>query len=141
MDLNQALINYGLDFLRKKGYKKIQAPFLMKKEIMAQTAQLEEFDEALYKVSCSMTRGGSQLTIRSLAIQTTNISLRLPNNRSQACTRMSSSSPKHCRSGRHLCRVSRTGLIVEIRRVLDMFPERSRLPRQRHMGHLPCPSI
>ena len=55
MDLNQALINYGLDFLRKKGYKKIQAPFLMKKEIMAQTAQLEEFDEALYKVSLSTT--------------------------------------------------------------------------------------
>ena len=50
VDLNQALINYGLDFLRTKGYKKIQAPFLMKREIMAQTAQLEEFDEALYKV-------------------------------------------------------------------------------------------
>jgi seryl-tRNA synthetase len=37
--------------LRKKGYKKVQAPFMMKREIMAQTAQLEEFDEALYKVS------------------------------------------------------------------------------------------
>lgn len=55
VDLNQALINYGLDFLRKKSYKKIQAPFMMRKEIMAQTAQLEEFDEALYKVShCDM---------------------------------------------------------------------------------------
>lgn len=51
VDLNQALINYGLDFLRKRGYKKVQAPFMMKKEIMAATAQLEEFDEALYKVS------------------------------------------------------------------------------------------
>ncbi|EIW68614.1 hypothetical protein TREMEDRAFT_71854 [Tremella mesenterica DSM 1558] len=51
VDLNQALINYGLDFLRKKQYKKIMAPFMMKKEIMAQTAQLEDFDEALYKVS------------------------------------------------------------------------------------------
>jgi seryl-tRNA synthetase len=50
VDLNQALINYGLDFLRKRQYKKIQAPFMMRKEIMAQTAQLEEFDEALYKV-------------------------------------------------------------------------------------------
>lgn len=50
VDLNQALINYGLDFLRRKSYKKIQAPFMMRKEIMAQTAQLEEFDEALYKV-------------------------------------------------------------------------------------------
>ncbi|ORY25346.1 hypothetical protein BCR39DRAFT_544387 [Naematelia encephala] len=51
VDLNLALINYGLHFLRQKGFKKVQAPFMMKKEIMAQTAQLEEFDEALYKVS------------------------------------------------------------------------------------------
>lgn len=50
VDLNLALISYGLDFLRKKGYKKMQAPFLMKRDLMAQTAQLEEFDEALYKV-------------------------------------------------------------------------------------------
>jgi seryl-tRNA synthetase len=53
VDLNQALINYGLDFLRKREYKKIQAPFMMRKEIMAATAQLEEFDEALYKVSAN----------------------------------------------------------------------------------------
>ncbi|CAK9784255.1 serine-tRNA ligase [Cutaneotrichosporon oleaginosum] len=53
VDLNQALINYGLDFLRKRQYKKIQAPFMMRKEIMAATAQLEEFDEALYKVSAN----------------------------------------------------------------------------------------
>lgn len=51
VDLNLALINYGLSFLRKKGYKKIQAPFMMRKEMMAQTAQLSEFDEALYGVS------------------------------------------------------------------------------------------
>lgn len=51
VDLNLALINYGLDFLRKKSYKKIQAPFMMKKEVMAATAQLSEFDEALYGVS------------------------------------------------------------------------------------------
>lgn len=50
VDLNQALITYGLDFLRKKGYKKVQPPFMIKKDIMAATAQLEEFDEALYKV-------------------------------------------------------------------------------------------
>ena len=51
MDLNQALINYGLDFLRKKNYKKIQAPFFMRKDVMAKTAQLEQFDEELYKVT------------------------------------------------------------------------------------------
>lgn len=51
IDLNQALISYGLDFLRKRGYKKIQPPFFMNKEQMAKTAQLEQFDEELYKVS------------------------------------------------------------------------------------------
>lgn len=50
LDLNQALISYGLDFLRGKGYKKIQTPFFMRKEFMAKTAQLEQFDEELYKV-------------------------------------------------------------------------------------------
>jgi seryl-tRNA synthetase len=48
--LNQALINYGLSFLRQKQYDLLQTPFFMKKNIMAKTAQLEEFDEALYKV-------------------------------------------------------------------------------------------
>ncbi|KZT08176.1 serine-tRNA ligase [Laetiporus sulphureus 93-53] len=50
IDLNQALISYGLDFLRKRGYKKIQPPFMMNKDIMAKTAQLDQFDEELYKV-------------------------------------------------------------------------------------------
>ena len=51
VDLNQALINYGLDFLRKKEYKKIMTPFMMRKEHMARTAQLDQFDEELYKVT------------------------------------------------------------------------------------------
>lgn len=51
VDLNQALINYGLDFLRKKGYIKIMTPFMMKKDVMSKTAQLDEFDEELYKVT------------------------------------------------------------------------------------------
>ncbi|KAK7683845.1 hypothetical protein QCA50_013223 [Cerrena zonata] len=50
IDLNQALINYGLDFLRKKGHKKIQPPFMINKDVMAKTAQLDQFDEELYKV-------------------------------------------------------------------------------------------
>jgi seryl-tRNA synthetase len=53
IDLNQALIAYGLDFLRKKGYKKIQPPFFMNKDQMAKTAQLDQFDEELYKVPSS----------------------------------------------------------------------------------------
>lgn len=50
IDLNQALISYGLDFLRSKGYKKVQPPFMMNKDMMGKTAQLDQFDEELYKV-------------------------------------------------------------------------------------------
>jgi seryl-tRNA synthetase len=49
--LNQALINYGIAFLRKRGYNVLQPPFFMNKEVMASIAQLEDFDEQLYKVS------------------------------------------------------------------------------------------
>ncbi|KAK6362076.1 Cytosolic seryl-tRNA synthetase [Orbilia blumenaviensis] len=48
--LNQALINYGLEFLMSKGYTPISTPQFMNKEYMAKTAQLEQFDEELYKV-------------------------------------------------------------------------------------------
>jgi len=48
--LNFALVQYGLDFLSKRGYTPIQTPFFMNKEVMAKTAQLEDFDEQLYKV-------------------------------------------------------------------------------------------
>lgn len=50
VDLNLALINYGLSFLGRHGYKKIQTPFFMNKDMMAKTAQLSQFDEELYKV-------------------------------------------------------------------------------------------
>ncbi|KAG9030974.1 Cytosolic seryl-tRNA synthetase [Serendipita sp. 407] len=49
--LNQALINYGMDFLEKRNFLLMQPPFFMNKDAMAKTAQLDEFDEALYKVS------------------------------------------------------------------------------------------
>lgn len=48
--LNNALINYGLSFLTKKGYTAVQPPFFMKREIMAETCQLSDFEESLYKV-------------------------------------------------------------------------------------------
>lgn len=50
VDLNQALITYGLDFLKKRNYKKVMTPFMMRRRMMAKTAQLSEFDEALYKL-------------------------------------------------------------------------------------------
>ncbi|KAF3504153.1 hypothetical protein F2Q69_00039778 [Brassica cretica] len=49
--LNQALINFGLAHLRKRGYTALQPPFIMRKEVMAKSAQLSEFDEQLYKVT------------------------------------------------------------------------------------------
>ncbi|KAJ1917001.1 Cytosolic seryl-tRNA synthetase [Tieghemiomyces parasiticus] len=51
VDLNLALITYGLNFLGRKNYKKLQTPFLMRREVMAKTAQLDQFDEELYKVT------------------------------------------------------------------------------------------
>ncbi|MCJ1337438.1 Cytosolic seryl-tRNA synthetase [Bachmanniomyces sp. S44760] len=49
--LNLALVNYGLEFLWNKGYKPNQPPHFMLREYMAKTAQLDEFDEQLYKVT------------------------------------------------------------------------------------------
>ncbi|KAL9447366.1 hypothetical protein AB3S75_014935 [Citrus x aurantiifolia] len=49
--LNQALINFGLDFLEKKSYTLLHTPFFMRKEVMAKCAQLAQFDEELYKVT------------------------------------------------------------------------------------------
>jgi seryl-tRNA synthetase len=49
--LNLALVNYGLEFLWNKGYKPNQPPHFMLREYMAKTAQLEQFDEELYKVT------------------------------------------------------------------------------------------
>lgn len=48
--LNLALVNYGLEFLFNKGYKPNQPPYFMSREYMARTAQLEQFDEELYKL-------------------------------------------------------------------------------------------
>jgi seryl-tRNA synthetase len=51
------LINFGTQFLLNKSfegddkkYEVLQPPFFMKKELMAGIAQLEDFDEQLYKV-------------------------------------------------------------------------------------------
>lgn len=49
--LNLALINYGLAYLWERGYKPNQPPHFMLRDYMAKTAQLEQFDEELYKVT------------------------------------------------------------------------------------------
>ncbi|KAJ2472873.1 Cytosolic seryl-tRNA synthetase [Coemansia sp. RSA 2322] len=51
VDLNLALINYGLQFLGKRDYTKIQTPYFMCREMMSKTAQLSQYDEELYKVT------------------------------------------------------------------------------------------
>jgi seryl-tRNA synthetase len=48
--LNQAFINYGICFLRQRGYTMLQPPYFMKKDVMAGVAQLEQFDEELYHI-------------------------------------------------------------------------------------------
>eukprot|EP01129_Flabellula_baltica_P011422 TRINITY_DN499_c0_g1_i2.p1 TRINITY_DN499_c0_g1~~TRINITY_DN499_c0_g1_i2.p1 ORF type:complete len:449 (-),score=139.35 TRINITY_DN499_c0_g1_i2:30-1376(-) len=48
--LNQALINYGLQFLHKKGFQTMQTPFFLNKDIMHKVSQLSEYDESLYKI-------------------------------------------------------------------------------------------
>lgn len=48
--LNDALAAYGKHYLHGLGYTAIQPPYFMFREHMAKTAQLEQFDEELYKV-------------------------------------------------------------------------------------------
>jgi len=49
--LNMALMNYGLAFLQKYGYIPMQPPFFMSRSVMAETAELGDFHEQLYKVA------------------------------------------------------------------------------------------
>lgn len=49
--LNQALINCALQFGVTRGYTPVHTPFFMRKSVMAECAQLSQFDEELYSVS------------------------------------------------------------------------------------------
>lgn len=48
--LAQALQNLAMKVLAEKGYTPIQTPYFMNSDIMANVAQLSQFDEELYKV-------------------------------------------------------------------------------------------
>ena len=48
--LNSALVSYGINFLAKRGYDPVQPPFFLRRDIMAETCQLSDFHEQLYKV-------------------------------------------------------------------------------------------
>ena len=48
--LNQALISYGLDFIKKKNYELYQPPYLLRREIIAGAVALADFEEVIYKI-------------------------------------------------------------------------------------------
>lgn len=50
MFLQEALIQYALNFLLERDYQTMYVPFLMNRETMSKVAQLSEFHEDLYKV-------------------------------------------------------------------------------------------
>eukprot|EP00126_Sphaerothecum_destruens_P000022 Sdes_comp10028_c0_seq1m1618 len=49
--LEMALIQYGMNFLHERQFTPIMTPFFMRKEVMQEVAQLQQFDEELYKVT------------------------------------------------------------------------------------------
>jgi seryl-tRNA synthetase len=49
--LNQALITFALQFAYTRGFAPVHTPFFMNRDIMAECAQLSQFDEELYKVT------------------------------------------------------------------------------------------
>jgi seryl-tRNA synthetase len=49
--LNQALITHAMGFAHARGFSPVHTPFFMRQEIMAECAQLSQFDEELYKVT------------------------------------------------------------------------------------------
>jgi len=49
--LERALINYMLDFNRKRGFEEVYVPFMVNKESMTATGQLPKFEEDLFKIN------------------------------------------------------------------------------------------
>jgi len=48
--LNQALIRYAIDFLRKKGYTYTEPPLMMRKKPYSGTVEMKDFEEVMYKI-------------------------------------------------------------------------------------------
>ncbi len=48
--LNLSLINFALDFLRKKDFNLIQPPYMLKKQVLEGAVTLDTFKDAIYKV-------------------------------------------------------------------------------------------
>jgi len=48
--LNQAIIQYALDFLKHKGFTLIHPPFMLRKEVLAGAIPMAAFEEMIYKI-------------------------------------------------------------------------------------------
>lgn len=48
--LNQALIKYGLDFIKKKAYEVYQPPYFLRRDIVAGAVALSDFEDVIYKI-------------------------------------------------------------------------------------------
>jgi seryl-tRNA synthetase len=48
--LNQALIQFAINFLQQKGYTYIEGPLMLKKKIIAGAVDAEAFEESIYKI-------------------------------------------------------------------------------------------
>lgn len=48
--MNQALINYALDFLEEYGYQLIQPPFMLKNDAIKGSIIMDDFEDVIYKI-------------------------------------------------------------------------------------------
>ncbi|MCS7143185.1 MAG: serine--tRNA ligase [Aigarchaeota archaeon] len=48
--LNYALINYALDFLSRKGFRLVQPPYMLRREVMESVMAFADFKEMIYKI-------------------------------------------------------------------------------------------
>jgi seryl-tRNA synthetase len=48
--LNQAIMNYALDFIELKNFKLMETPHFVTKDLMSQITQLSDYEDTLYKI-------------------------------------------------------------------------------------------
>ena len=51
IQLNQALTNFALDFIREKGFELYQTPFMLEEEAISAAVDMEAFEDQLYQVN------------------------------------------------------------------------------------------
>ncbi len=50
VELNWALIKYGLDFIKKKGFKLFQTPYMLRREALEGAIAFQDFQDMIYKI-------------------------------------------------------------------------------------------